>query len=120
MPATPAPRAGSPAEGADGGPDPDGVSEGAVVTEPTRSGRGRALGWRLLLAVATLVAVVVLVRRLEAVDLGHRLRTAKPGWVLVSIGLSMLPIIGSTVALIALTPGRRLPYWRTTAVQLAT
>jgi len=105
--------AASPAEDADGVLAPD--REPDVGAPRDR----RALGWHLLLTVATVVAVVVLARRLEAADLGHRLRAAQPGWVVLGVGLSMLPVVGSTVALIALTPGR-LPFWRTVAVQLAT
>jgi uncharacterized membrane protein YbhN (UPF0104 family) len=101
--ATPEATAASPADDADGEPP----------------GRRWALGWHLLLAVATIIAVVVLARRLEAADLGSRLRAARPGWVALCVGLSMLPVIGSTVALVALTPGR-LPLRRTATVQLAT
>lgn len=79
----------------------------------------RLLGWRLVLGLATVIAVVVLVRRLEAADLGTRLRAAEPGWVALTLALSVLPVIGNTISLIALTPGR-LSTWRTTAVQLAT
>jgi putative heme transporter len=69
--------------------------------------------------VATIVAVVVLARRLQGADLGPRLRAAEPGWVVLTVGLSILPVVGSTVAVVALTPGR-LPFWRTVAVQIAT
>ena len=79
----------------------------------------RTLGWRLLLGTLTVLAVVVLARRLGAADLGTRLRAADLGWVAVTVGLSVLPVIGATISLIALTPGR-LPFWRTLTVQLAT
>jgi putative heme transporter len=79
----------------------------------------RLLGWRLLLGAATVIAVIVLTQRLEAADLGHRLRAADPSWVVLTVGLSGLTVIGSSLALIALTPGR-LSFRRTVAVQLAT
>jgi uncharacterized membrane protein YbhN (UPF0104 family) len=71
-----------------------------------------------LLAV-TAVAVVVLARRLGAADLGSRLQAAEPGWVGLSALLSVLPVLGATITLVALTPGR-LPFGRTLGVQLAT
>jgi uncharacterized membrane protein YbhN (UPF0104 family) len=86
---------------------------------PTRADQWRTLGWRLLLGVVTVVAVVLLARRLGAADLGNRLQSAELGWVAVTVALSVLPVIGSTLSLVALTPGR-LPFWRTAAVQLAT
>jgi uncharacterized membrane protein YbhN (UPF0104 family) len=101
---TPDGRAAGPAEDQVDGPPP---------------GRWRTLGWRLALGVVTVIAVVVLGRRLAAADLGHRLQSAHLGWVAVAVGLSLLPIVGSTLSLVALTPGR-LPYRRTLAVQLAT
>ena len=75
--------------------------------------------WRWVLAAATVLALVVLVRRLVAVHLFARMQAADVGWVTVTAGLSLLPVIGRALALIALTPGR-LPFQRTVAVQLAT
>jgi putative heme transporter len=84
-----------------------------------RRSRRNTIGWHLVLGAVTVVAAVVLARRMGAADLGTRLQAAQPDWVAVAIGLSALPILGSTITLIALTPGR-LPFWRTMAVQLAT
>lgn len=105
----------------------DGIEVSAPVTGTAASGseataqRGNRakLGWRLVLGVATVVAIIVLVRRLEAVDLFSRLRAAEPGWVALTVAISVLPVLGSAVSLVALSPGR-LPFWRTVGVQLAT
>jgi uncharacterized membrane protein YbhN (UPF0104 family) len=86
---------------------------------PSRLELRRRLGWRVLLGLVTVVAVVVLARRMGAADLGARLQAAQADWVAVTVGLSVLPVLGSTMSLIALTPGR-LPFWRTLTVQLAT
>ncbi|WP_308469925.1 lysylphosphatidylglycerol synthase transmembrane domain-containing protein [Kineococcus rubinsiae] len=75
--------------------------------------------WRVVLAVATVAAVVVLGRRLEAADLGDRLRSAQGWWVTAAVLASTLPVLGNVTSLVALTPGR-LPVVRTAAVQLAT
>ncbi|WP_338073775.1 lysylphosphatidylglycerol synthase transmembrane domain-containing protein [Kineococcus siccus] len=80
--------------------------------------RRRTVG-RVVLAVATVAAVVVLSRRLEAADLGERLRSADGSWVALAVLASTLPVLGNVTSLIALTPGR-LPVLRTVAVQLAT
>ena len=72
-----------------------------------------------MLAAATILAVVVLVRRLESNDLLSRMRGADLRWVAGAVAFSVLPVLGNTVSLIALTPGR-LPFWRLGAVQLAT
>jgi len=75
--------------------------------------------WRVVLAVATVAAVVVLGRRLAGADLGDRLRSADAAWVTASVLASVLPVLGNVTSLVALTPGR-LPVVRTAAVQLAT
>jgi len=95
---------------------------GIPVSEPeagAQRGDRVKLGWALALGVATIVAIVVLIQRLEAMDLVSRLRGAEPGWVAVTLAVSVLPVLGNTVSLLALTPGR-LPFWRTVTVQLAT
>jgi putative heme transporter len=92
--------------------DPDAPAAGETSA-------GRRQGWRLVLGVATVIAMIVLVRRLDAADLGPRLRAADPAWVALTVGLSTLTVIGSSLALIALTPVR-LSIRRTAAVQLAT
>lgn len=97
---------------------PKAQAEGAEAA-PSRLDRRRRLGWYLLLGTVTVVAVVVLARRMGAADLGARLQAAQVDWVAVTIGLSVLPVLGSTMSLVALTPGR-LPFWRTLTVQLAT
>jgi uncharacterized membrane protein YbhN (UPF0104 family) len=114
------PDAGAPAPG-------EASSEGALDSvaapdsvAPTAPSDGRwALVWRLVLGVVTVVGVVLLARRLGAADLGTRLQSARLGWVAVAAGLSVLPVLGSTLTLVALTPGR-LPFGRTASVQLAT
>jgi uncharacterized membrane protein YbhN (UPF0104 family) len=90
-----------------------------AATEPAPRGPWRTLGWRFILGVITIVAIVVLVRRLEAVDLATRLRSAEPGWVALAVVLSVLPVVGSAVSIVALAPAE-LPLARTTLVQLAT
>jgi uncharacterized membrane protein YbhN (UPF0104 family) len=95
---------------------------GTPISEPeaaTQRGDRGKLGWALALGVATIVALVVLVQRLEAMDLVSRVRGAAPGWVALALAVSVLPVIGNAISLVALTPGR-LPFWRTVAVQLAT
>ena len=100
-------------------PDAPAAAPSGDAEVPAPPERRWALGWRLALGALTVLAVIVLARRLGAADLGTRLRAAEPGWVAVTIALSVLPVLGSTVSLIALTPGR-LPFWRTLTVQLAT
>jgi uncharacterized membrane protein YbhN (UPF0104 family) len=97
-------------EAAEASPAPE------VEAPPARRG---ALIWRVVLAAATVLALVVLVRRLVAVDLFARMQAADVSWLTITAGLSVLPVIGSALALVALTPGR-LPFQRTVAVQLAT
>ena len=94
---------------------------GAPISGPEGAQRrDRAkLGWALALGVATIVAIVVLIQRLEAMNLVSRLRGAEPGWVAVTVAVSVLPVLGNAISLVALTPGR-LPFWRTVTVQLAT
>lgn len=75
--------------------------------------------WRVVLVVATAVAVVVLVRRLEGADLGERLRSADPGWVAVAAAVSLVPLFGNVASMVALSPVR-LPVGRTSVVWLAT
>jgi uncharacterized membrane protein YbhN (UPF0104 family) len=75
--------------------------------------------WRVALVVATVVAVCVLARRLEAADLGERLRSADPTWVLAAAACSLLPLFGNVASMTALSPVP-LPVGRTTVVWLAT
>jgi uncharacterized membrane protein YbhN (UPF0104 family) len=75
--------------------------------------------WRAALVVATVVAVVVLVRRLEGADLGERLRSAEPGWVAVAAAVALVPLFGNVASMTALTLVR-LPVVRTSLVWLAT
>ncbi|MEZ0490748.1 YbhN family protein [Kineococcus sp. TBRC 1896] len=75
--------------------------------------------WRVVLVVATAVAVVVLTRRLEAADLGERLRSADPVWVLAAAVCSLLPIAGNVASMTALSPVP-IPVPRTVVVWLAT
>lgn len=75
--------------------------------------------WRAVLLVATVVAVVVLARRLEAADLGERLRTAGPGWVLAAAVCSLVPLFGNVASMTALSPVP-LPVVRTSVLWLAT
>ncbi|WP_432511871.1 lysylphosphatidylglycerol synthase transmembrane domain-containing protein [Kineococcus sp. SYSU DK001] len=86
-----------------------------------RSGRTRAARrlWRVVLAVATVVAVVVLVRRLEAADLGERLRSADPAWLWAAAACALVPLFGNVASMTALSPVR-LPVVQTTLVWLAT
>jgi uncharacterized membrane protein YbhN (UPF0104 family) len=116
VPVTPDPSAPAPAVSQPAGTT---RTEGAVEPAVTPSDARRALGRRLLLGSVTVVAVILLARRLGAADLGTRLQAAEPVWVGLSIGLSALTVLGATLSLIALTPGR-LPFWRTVTVQLAT
>lgn len=76
-------------------------------------------GWRVVLAVATVVAVVVLVRRLEGAALGERLRSADPGWLVAAAALSVVPLLGNVASMVALSPVR-IPVGRTCLVWLAT
>ncbi|PRY17477.1 uncharacterized membrane protein YbhN (UPF0104 family) [Kineococcus rhizosphaerae] len=75
--------------------------------------------WRVALLVATVVAVVVLARRLEAADLAQRLRTAEPAWLLAAAACSLLPLYGNVASMTALSPVR-IPVGRTTVLWLAT
>ncbi|WP_432562839.1 lysylphosphatidylglycerol synthase transmembrane domain-containing protein [Kineococcus sp. SYSU DK003] len=72
-----------------------------------------------MLAAATVAAVVVLARRLEGADLGERLRTADPAWVLAAAACSLAPLFGNVASMTALSPVR-IPVARTTVVWLAT
>ena len=102
-------------------PDADTPAPIEAPAEPPTvpAARGQALAWRLLLGVVTVIAVVLLSRRLGAADLGTRLHAARLGWVAVAVVVSVLPVLGATLSLAALTPGR-LPFGRTALVQLAT
>ncbi|MEZ0164024.1 YbhN family protein [Kineococcus sp. LSe6-4] len=75
--------------------------------------------WRVVLLAATVAAVVVLSRRLEAADLGERLRSAHPGWVLAAAACSLLPLFGNVASMAALSPVH-LPPVRTCVLWLAT
>ncbi|WP_432541119.1 lysylphosphatidylglycerol synthase transmembrane domain-containing protein [Kineococcus sp. SYSU DK002] len=75
--------------------------------------------WRVALAVATVVAVAVLVRRLEAADLGERLRSADPAWLGAAAVCALVPLLGNVASMTALSPVR-LPVVQTTLVWLAT
>jgi uncharacterized membrane protein YbhN (UPF0104 family) len=74
---------------------------------------------RVVLAVATVVAVVVLARRLEGAALGERLRAADPGWLLAAAAVSLVPLFGNVASMVALSPVR-ISAVRTTLVWLAT
>ena len=78
----------------------------------------RRLG-RVLLAVATAVAVVVLVHRLQGADLGERLRSADPGWVAVAAVVALVPLFGNVASMTALSPVR-IPVVRTCLLWLST
>lgn len=88
------------------------------LRRPGRAVWARRL-WRVLLLLATVVAVLVLARRLEAADLGERLRSADPGWVLAAAVCSLVPLLGNVASMTALSPVR-IPVGRTLAVWLAT
>jgi len=75
--------------------------------------------WRVILLVATVAAVVVLTRRLEAADLGERLRTADVSWLVVAALCSLVPLFGNVASMTALSPVR-IPVVRTCLVWLAT
>jgi uncharacterized membrane protein YbhN (UPF0104 family) len=75
--------------------------------------------WRVVLAVATVAAVVVLTRRLEASDLGERLRTADGTWLVAAAVCSLVPLFGNVASMTALSPVR-IPVVRTCVVWLAT
>ena len=75
--------------------------------------------WRVVLAVATVVAVVVLVRRLDGAALGERLRSADPGWLLAAGLASLVPLFGNVASMVAFSPVR-ISVVRTTLVWLAT
>nr|WP_281372855.1 lysylphosphatidylglycerol synthase transmembrane domain-containing protein [Kineococcus aurantiacus] len=71
------------------------------------------------MAVATVVALVVLARRLEAADLGERLRSADARWVWAAAACSLVPLFGNVASMAALSPVP-LPVGRTAALWLAT
>lgn len=83
-----------------------------------RTGRG-ALAGRILIGVASVIAVYLLLRQMDLADLWDRLRGADPLWLAVSALAAVLPVVGSAAGFVALSPGR-LPFGRTTLVQLAT
>lgn len=100
---------------------------GAVTATPTPgpapTGRRRwwrpGVLWRAVLLAATVVAVVVLTRRLEAADLVARLGSAHPRWVAAAALASLLPLLGNALSMGALSPVR-LSLGRTLLVWLAT
>ncbi|MFB9376621.1 YbhN family protein [Kineococcus gynurae] len=126
-PTDPSPPGPAPTGPVPGGPVPGGPAStgsdasGPGTREPWPAWRSWLLRWwwRLLIGVATLVALVVVVRSLGAADVGHRLREADPRWVLAALAVSFLPIVGNVVSLVALSPVH-LRFWRTCAAQLAT
>ncbi|SDQ62604.1 lysylphosphatidylglycerol synthase transmembrane domain-containing protein [Quadrisphaera sp. DSM 44207] len=79
---------------------------------PHRTGR------RLVLAVLGLLTVVVLVVQLGSVDLLAQLAGADPGWALVAVAASLVPVLGAAISLAAFAPGR-IPWGRTLGVQVA-
>ncbi|NAZ88765.1 lysylphosphatidylglycerol synthase domain-containing protein, partial [Kineococcus indalonis] len=90
-------------------------------TPPRPAGRGvlaRRAG-TLALGAASVVAVVVLARRVEGLDLGERLRGADTGAVAAAALLSLVPLLGNVLSMLALSPVR-LPFGRTGALWLST
>ncbi|WP_432523688.1 lysylphosphatidylglycerol synthase transmembrane domain-containing protein [Kineococcus sp. SYSU DK006] len=87
-------------------------------TLPRRRSPSRRV-WTLLLAVATIAAVLVLARRLEGADLGERLRGAQVRWLVLAVLLSVVPLLGNVASMVSLAPVR-LPVVRTGVVWLAT
>ncbi|MCE0535621.1 flippase-like domain-containing protein [Kineosporia rhizophila] len=81
-------------------------------------GRGALIG-RVVLGVASVVAVYLLVQRVDFADLWQRLRDTDPVWLSVALLFSILPVVGSAAGFLAFSPGR-IPFGQITLVQLAT
>lgn len=90
-----------------------------AVTSQKRRWWRPGLFWRVLLTAATVVAVVVLARRLEAADIGARLQQADHRWMVAAAITSLLPLLGNALSMGALSPVR-LRFGQTLAVWLAT
>lgn len=101
----------SPSSAAGGASDPP--------ADRPRSGRAGGILGRILIALASVAAIVLLRRQLDLADLWDQLREADPLWLGVAALAAVLPVIGSAAGFVALAPGR-LPFGRTTLVQLAT
>lgn len=79
----------------------------------------RRLSPNLIMAAATLTAVVVLVVQVGSIDdLGRTVSRAESGWVLGALVLSLVTNIGFAIALMGTVPVRLL-LWPTTKVQVA-
>ncbi len=97
---------------------PSDVPAPAPAEEPRPRSRGALVG-RIVLALASVLAIYLLTQRVDFADIGHRLSKTDPGWLAVALLASVLPIIGSALGFLALSPGR-LPFGQITLVQLAT
>ena len=92
--------------------------DAAPVPEPRPRSWGAVIG-RIILVLASLLAIYLLVQRVDFADLWQRLRDTDPGWLAVALLASILPIVGSAAGFLAFAPGR-LPFGQLTLVQLAT
>jgi uncharacterized membrane protein YbhN (UPF0104 family) len=81
------------------------------------AGRSRTLQTWVLAALG-LVSGGLLVSQLGAVDLVGTLADARPGWLAIAVGASLVPFVGAALSLAAFALGR-LPPRRTVAVQVA-
>lgn len=82
-----------------------------------RAGRSRTLQ-TVVLACLGVGSGVLLVWQLDSADLAAALAGARPGWVAVAVGASLVPFLGAALGLAAFAPGR-IPLGRATAVQVA-
>lgn len=81
--------------------------------------RRRSVRWRWALGAATVLALVVLFRQMRNIDITGVFSHALVGRACVAIALSILPLIGSALALLVLSP-TRLPAGPTLVAQTAT
>ena len=103
--------------------EPAGPEEAGAVPPPAgpdapHRGRGALIG-RGVLGVASVVAVYLLVQRIDFADLWQRLSETDPVWLGLALLASVLPVVGSAAGFMAFAPGR-LPFGQITLVQLAT
>ncbi|GAB6901732.1 hypothetical protein JCM9957A_48220 [Kineosporia succinea] len=96
---------------------PDVPLAGTAPEEPRR--RWGTLIGRIVLGLASLVAVYVFLQQVHPADLWERLRTTDPAWLLLAVLASVLPVLGSAISFLAFAPGR-VPLGQITLVQLAT
>ena len=100
------------------------VSVGATEADPVEAVKAkdsvsRRLIWRWAVGVGTVAAAVLLIRQFDGIDMTSLYHKADPTWAGIALALSLLPLLGAAVGLLAVSP-TRLPIPATLAVQLAT